>query len=161
MAALELIQQLAPHQLARMERDCPRIVIGAAGAAAAMFKPDSRLVVLDFDTIRDHGDEPVTLALILVHEATHARLTKCGIDYQSQRDRIERLCRRAERSFADRLPEKDRAHYRVYYDSQEVDPPDYSREAEIARTVAALRELGFRDWMIRPLEAYARRRLRR
>jgi hypothetical protein len=51
---------------------------------------------------------PLELAMMMVHEATHARLSQHGLAYVGEcRQRIERLCVAAEIAFAENVPESD------------------------------------------------------
>src|SRR5690606_19512626 len=50
-------------------------------------------------------DSPVSVAMTLAHEATHARINRLGGGYRDDnRDRIEILCTEAEIDLAARLP---------------------------------------------------------
>lgn len=52
----------------------------------------------------------LTLCMMIVHEATHARLANGGMRYVGdQRERIERLCVEAEIAFAERVPGSEEA----------------------------------------------------
>ena len=53
------------------------------------------------------------IASVIVHEATHARMERCGIGYaEDQRARIETVCFRRELAFAVRL-EVTAEHHRI------------------------------------------------
>ncbi len=55
--------------------------------------------------VRDANTSVAQVACAIVHEATHARLTRLGFRYEEpKRLRIEHICFGAERTFARRLP---------------------------------------------------------
>jgi hypothetical protein len=96
-SALELIAQLQPMRLGRIRRDLKRIVI--AKQVGASYWPNWRACAL---TPRGLDSEDIAgIALSIIHEATHARLDGCGIEYIADlRPRIERRCTEEEISFA-------------------------------------------------------------
>jgi hypothetical protein len=59
---------------------------------------DERYVLSETTTLEQ-------IALTIIHEATHARLERCGIDYDEKlRQRIEAVCLRREFAFVAKLP---------------------------------------------------------
>ena len=51
------------------------------------------------------SSRPELIASVIVHEATHARLMRCGIGYEEElRARVEKVCLRRELAFAAKLP---------------------------------------------------------
>lgn len=69
----------------------------------AEFKESLKACMLDERYVADSTLEQI--ASTIVHEATHARLAKCGIRYEKRlRSRIEAICLRRELTFAAKLP---------------------------------------------------------
>lgn len=99
-------------------------------------------------------DETVTIdrvAGVIVHEATHARIGRCGIPYsKALRGRIEVVCHREEIAFARRLPDgaliRHQAEQAI---ARPYDPTDMAfQRAENASTLEALRYLGAPPWSL-------------
>jgi hypothetical protein len=94
------------------------------------------------------------LASIIVHEATHARLGRCGIGYPEKlRFRIEMVCWRRELAFVSKLPnsaelEEQIVHTLHWYGSK---PEWFANESfhkrNLAGTLEALRYLGAPEWV--------------
>lgn len=96
-----------------------------------------------------------SLAATIVHEATHARLARCGFGYEEgMRSRIEAVCHRRELSFAARLPdsavlqqeiarmlERCRAHPEGYANER-------FRERRRQGAIDALRYVETPEWLI-------------
>lgn len=106
-------------------------------------------------------NRPEEIALIIIHEATHARLTRLGIGYdEAIRSRVEAICHRRELSFAKLLDDDQAIHVAGYY---LANPIDYSDEAVDSRNETAMladaRDIGFPLWIVRYVfRARAKRR---
>ncbi len=102
---LELIRARTPRRYERIKRDMRRVVIIAAGGPEYWPQVDGMALTRGKLT----SQSPEEVAFTIVHEATHARLWKTGIPYaRALRERIERMCVRAEVAFAQTLPDGDR-----------------------------------------------------
>lgn len=98
-AAMELIRDFDPNRFARIKRDLRRIFI--ARVVGAHFDPNMRSCFLP-DPLRRSA---LQLAGTIVHEATHARISGCGIPYRPEvRARIEATCVHAAANFLSRVP---------------------------------------------------------
>lgn len=101
--ALLLIKQYSPLQYSRVVRNLSRVWVGVLTHAGAEYKHSLNACMLDERYIAN--STPERLASTIVHEATHARLERCGIRYEENlRSRIEALCLRRELAFARKLP---------------------------------------------------------
>ena len=99
--ALELIQIHQPVRFTRILRDVRRIIV--ADVLGAEFWPHMGACALSAELL---GSGSLSVALALVHEATHARLHAARIPYDaSSRERIERICIRQEIIFAQQFPD--------------------------------------------------------
>ena len=104
-AAFRLIARHDPRRLARMVRDMPRIFVSPLLAGPAVYHERHRCCELEVGLAAAPETDAARLAVILAHEATHARLHRAGFAYvPATRYRIEQLCARAERALAERLP---------------------------------------------------------
>jgi hypothetical protein len=102
------VQLLATHdrrRFNRIRRDLKRVLVyWIPGSWGRYFAPLD-MCLLDAAFVADSATTHELLAATIVHEATHARLTKCGIGYDpSIQPRVERLCLQAELDFAAKLP---------------------------------------------------------
>ena len=90
------------------------------------------------------------IAAVIVHEATHARLWRCGFGYdEDERHRIEAICVRRELAFARRLP--DGRRLREFAQEALAISPRYwtnmaSHDRHVEGSVEALRYLGW-SWL--------------
>jgi hypothetical protein len=132
--ALELIRARAPRRSERLRRDVRRIVVIAAGGPE--YWPEADAIVVTRRTLDQSREE---VALVIVHEATHARLWAMGIPYiHALRGRIEHTCVRAEVAFAQTLPDAEGWTERL---QRKLETPWWTDDALRARRAAAWREL--------------------
>jgi hypothetical protein len=139
----------------RLIRDLERIwvvplvgALGNFGPAIASCKLDPRFVL---------AEPPEMIAAVIVHEATHARLRRCGIGYEEeQRARVEAVCIRQELAFAAKLPNGEQVReeaMRLF----EAKPEFWSNASlgERYHSAAAqtLGYVGFPEWLARTILA--------
>ncbi len=104
--ALRLIVRYGPRFHARLRRDVKRLLFNDMRGANYIAGLQTCRVGVDYP--------PLELAMMIVHEATHARLSKAGFKYVVRcRERIERMCVEAEITFAERVPGSEAAISRV------------------------------------------------
>lgn len=102
---------------------------------------------------------PVELAMMIVHEATHARLADEGRKYYGdQRENIERECVAEEIAFAKRIPGTEQvvARTEALIDHKWWTGKEYERSM-----LSELRVRGVPMWIARPLVSYASRKIQR
>lgn len=155
-AALRL---LATHSLAHLElvrRDLAGIFVIRI-AALAQYQT-TRLCLLDTDALVTRDMDPAVLASVLVHEATHARLHRLGIraGSLSERARHERVCLKAQRLAATRLPDS-RPTVEAIDIALEWPATIYSAGEYTRQLADRLREVGVPPWLVRAL-TFGRRR---
>jgi hypothetical protein len=161
--ALLLIRQFDALRYKRLTSDFERIWVRLLPAALASYHVALRTCQLDTRYVLADTTPVEMLAACIVHEATHARLRRCGIGYDEKlRQRVEEVCLRRELAFAARLP--DGANVRQAAEEALQTPPEFWRDEAFNEHFAAgnaetLRYLGVPAWLIRSLEAV--RRLRR
>jgi hypothetical protein len=95
--AVHLIETVDRHRFARIRRDLKHILVRqGTGAQYWLITGTCALGLADVQ----RRSVP-TIALMIVHEATHARLNNCGVyPWLSLRARLEHRCLKEERSFA-------------------------------------------------------------
>jgi hypothetical protein len=140
--ALRLIAIHDPRRFAKLTRDVRRIWVGATYNRGEWLSK-LRMCVLRFEYVVSPDTSPARLALILVHEATHARLDRLGCTYaEKDRAEVERICVRAEIALAERLPDgaplAENARGRL-----EFGPEMFTDAAFKARGERALKQLGW------------------
>jgi hypothetical protein len=78
-----------------------RVIVGPMPHIQAEWNESVRACLLDSTYVATSSTRSIDLALLLVHEAQHARLMRLGIPYKADtRLRVERSCIEAEREFA-------------------------------------------------------------
>ena len=133
-------------------------VFGTTIGSAAQWWRDEKLVVLQSEYAAAASTTSVALAVILVHEATHAWLERTGFQYVTeQRARLERICNRRALRLARRLPN---AEYLASWLQQEPREDRLTDEAFHQRAIAELVRLGLPLWFVQQLETWSKRRRR-
>ena len=104
--ALRLIKLYDPLQYARVIHSLDRVLVEVLPDASACFQRSLQACVLDERFVLAATSTPELLATTIVHEATHARLDRWGINYdEKERARIEAVCLRRELAFTAKLPQ--------------------------------------------------------
>ncbi|MBO0763938.1 MAG: hypothetical protein J2P50_05035 [Hyphomicrobiaceae bacterium] len=110
---------------------------------------------------------PQIIAATIVHEATHARLQRCGIGYdEERRSRIEAICFRREAALAMKLPNGGSVRETAERQLARCATSDFWTDAAFDTrfpdsAAEALRYLGAPEWLVRLLVRRWRRRQRR
>jgi hypothetical protein len=152
--ALDLIKTYDLPRYQRLIRDLDRIWVTVLPDSLAHFSESIRACVLDERHVRNEANSLGRIALSIVHEATHARLQRCGIGYDGEelRARVEAVCFRSERRFAAKLPNGHQlCQLADQYLGSYANPEHWTDEAFHTRyekgVVEATRYLGFPDWL--------------
>jgi hypothetical protein len=146
-SALNLIREYQPHRLARISRDVCRILV-VKQAAEAEFWPALKACVLTCGGLELDDDE---VALMIVHEAVHARIDARGIPYSRKlRERIEMACICEEIAFAELLPNGAK---RVSELRDQTKNPWWSNAELFDRRLSLFQQSGAPEWLVRGLRA--------
>jgi hypothetical protein len=146
--ALALIGRYDPVRYRRLLMDLRRIWVEPFSGAVGRYTHSDRTCWLNTDYVE--SGSVATIASVIVHEATHARLFRAGIGYEEAvRLRVERCCLRRQRSFADRIP----GGAGFVWQEEEFDRlPDYTdaavAERHRANTENELTRLGVPRWIV-------------
>jgi hypothetical protein len=141
--AFEAIVRYDARRWKRIRTDVRRILVSDSGGPE--FIPVLEGCLLSSGAILD--STTTQLALVVVHEATHARLCRAGVKPTfDRRNRVEQLCLRAEEDFAARLPDKDSALALVH---AKAAVPWWTDERLLSRREQELRLVGMPAWIIR------------
>lgn len=104
-AGLDILAETAPKQLERIPMLMLGVTVRPLPNRAAEWNAMLAVCQLDQHYLADSRATPVGVAAMIIHELTHARLDRAKILYTgTNRGRIERICRLAERNFLFRLP---------------------------------------------------------
>jgi hypothetical protein len=159
-SALLLMKQHSPLHYARLLCDLDRIWIYLLPHAAAEYHASINACVIDKRYIANLDTSVEQLASTILHEATHARLDRCGIRYEeARRTRIEAICCRRELALATRLPDSALLQEDVVQRLNWCQAnPDYFSDANFRelRThgeIEMLRHVGIPDRLIRVMPA--------
>jgi hypothetical protein len=156
--SLQLIKLHDPLRYKRVTSDLARIWVNLIPGYRAWYRNEFRMCELDERFVLADATTPETIASVIVHEATHARLMQCSIGYdESIRSRVEAICIRRQVAFTTRLPggadARDEAER-----SLGPRPPEFwtntaYRDRRNAGAVEALRHLGVPNYRIRAIFA--------
>jgi hypothetical protein len=103
--ALLLIKRHDPMRYRRLLSDLDRIWINLLPGPLGQYREELNLCELDERYVLAKETTPELIASVIVHEATHARLRRCGIGYDEPiQSRVEAVCFRRELAFANQLP---------------------------------------------------------
>ncbi len=155
--ALGLIKTYDRVRYNRLIRDLQRIWVLPLSGAVGAFSPPIACCKLDPRFVL--AEPPEMIAAAIVHEATHARLLRCGIGYgEDERASVEAVCVRRELAFAARLPNGERVREQAgrYLESC-ASPGHWSNasisERHLSAAVRTLRYVGVPDWLARTIIA--------
>jgi hypothetical protein len=155
MEALSLIERYDPLQYARVTHDLKRVWVNLLADARACFRRSLEACVLDERYVLAKTTTPEMIAKTIVHEATHARLERWGIEYEEKlRPRIEAICIRRELAFIAKLPNgqplQEEAARKLEWCVRNPDhfSPVSFRQRRDRGAVEALRYLGIPSWLI-------------
>ncbi len=149
--ALRLIIRHAPRVSARIRKDVKTLLF--ADVSGGRYLAGLRTSMIGVDYAR--RVPPLDLAMMFVHEATHARLARAGFRYLgARRERIERICIEAEIAFAERVPGSETAidSARALQENEWWTPERSGEDA-----IAELRRRGLPEWITRILLRLRRR----
>jgi hypothetical protein len=104
--ALDVIRTSDAHRYDRLLRDLRRIWVKVqTGGNTGCYNANLDACELDPRYLRREDLSPSDIASVIVHEGTHARLQRRGIEFsESLRNRVEAICRGQEWAFSERLP---------------------------------------------------------
>jgi hypothetical protein len=159
--ALHLIKEFDRSRYTQVVRDLDRVWVRLLPSELAHFDYTLRACVLDERFVLAETTEPNLIAAVIVHEATHARLWRCGIGYdEALRARVEAICVRRELAFASRLA--DGEHVRELA-QRALDSPSGLLDTDLKRRelkgfTRLLRHLGVPSCLVRLVLAIRLRR---
>ena len=155
-AALGLIKTHDRQRYDRIVADLDRVWVRLLTTYVAQFSPSWSACFLDERFVLGETTDTAHIAAAIVHEATHARLWRCGFGYDEEvRQRVEAVCVRREVAFANKLPEGERIRA-VAAEALALSPSYWTNVAAQERhyegSLQALHYLRY-DWLARPLLA--------
>lgn len=163
-SAMKLIADISPICYARIRRDFRGILVcGVEGVRAhnARWNRAVGMCELDTDYMCSADATPADVAATIIHEATHARLLRAGIDFEEERRaRVERACFRAEIRFAKRLPDGQPIIDAVKRNMQR-EQSFWTDDAFLQRDAGTLIKLGCPRWVVQLLKKIRERRAAR
>jgi hypothetical protein len=155
-AALGLIKTHDRQRYDRIVADLDRVWVRLLTTYVAQFSPSWSACFLDERFVLGDTTDAAHIAAAIVHEATHARLWRCGFGYDEEvRQRVEAVCVRREVAFANKLPDGERIRA-VAAEALALSPTYWTSVAAQERhyegSLQALHYLRY-DWLARPLLA--------
>jgi hypothetical protein len=156
--ALLLVKQHSPVHYSCIINNLERIWIFGLTHIGAQYNHSLKACVFDYRFLADPKTSTKLIASVIVHEATHARLERCGITYdEDRRVRIEAICLRRELALAARLPDSAELQQLIseHLAWNQANPNFFSdaqlRESHRNGAIEALRHVGAPDWFIRAI----------
>jgi hypothetical protein len=152
--ALLLIKQHSRLHYSRIVHELERVWVAVLPHRGGRYEKSLGACVLDDGYVAKATLEQI--ASTIVHEATHARLARCGIGYEEKlRSRIEAVCIRRERAFAIKLPNGEELQRKITSRLEwcVTNPEWYSneqlRERKEQGSIDALRYIEAPQWLLR------------
>jgi hypothetical protein len=132
------------------------MICGIAGGPN-YYQRAGRAIFLTLPTVL--ASAPASLAMTIVHEATHGRIIDRGIQYYVEnRDRIEGACVRQEAVFARSLPGGEAL---AAAEMRKLEQPWWSDQAILEGKLRMAKAEELPEWLIRFMERLLRRRAAR
>jgi hypothetical protein len=153
--ALSLIKTYDRVRYDRLGRDLERVWVQLLFGPRGRFNRSLNRCELDTRFVIAQASSPEMIASVIVHEATHARLSHCGFGYGEElRPRVEAICVRRELAFARRLPHGDRVREWAEAKLKWCEAPDHltdaARDDEFVKGgIEALHYAEAPAWMLR------------
>ena len=143
--ALRIIKTYDRIRYDRLRKDLSYIFITDLSFAYGQY--DVRLHACKLDTSFVRSRPAIDIALLIVHEATHARLFHYGIKYEEwRRPYVEAVCVRRELAFATKVPQGQRLQTKLFDKlSVVLQSPDYLKTSTMRRAEAVERKLIFKE----------------
>jgi hypothetical protein len=156
--ALCLIKDHSALHYYRVTKNLERIWVNLLPDASARYEESLNACVFDERFVLDPTTSVDRLAATIVHEATHARLDRCGVSYEIEfRTRIEAICVRRELAFARTLPSSTEFQAELMRTLEwcATNPEYFSdqnfHERDFDGRLKALDYLGMPRWLVRAL----------
>lgn len=150
--ALCLIKEYDRLRYGRITRDLDRIWVRLVPHYAGLYTAAYKLCELDCKFVARASID--VIASTIVHEATHARLRRCGIGGEEAiRARLEEVCLRREIAFAAKLPNGETLREMAEKGLEDYAVDELHTDAERTRLrrealIREFRELGLSEWTI-------------
>jgi hypothetical protein len=164
--ALCLIKAYDRLRYDRLTRDLERVWVRLLVTdALGGFNESVNACELDVRFVLAETSNPEAIASTIVHEATHARLMRCGIDYEEElRARVEAVCFRRELAFAAKLPNGEQVRERARRSLELCASHDYWTNTAFDQRyleggIEAARHVGLPYWLVRSVLALRALRL--
>jgi hypothetical protein len=153
--ALRLIKVYDRVRYNHLIRDLERVWVRPLPGICGRFNYSLSACELDPRFLLAETSFPEGIAAVIVHEATHARLQRCGIGYgEDLRARVEAVCIRRELAFAAKLPNGEQVREQAERALELGATRGYWTDADFYKRersgyIEMLRYVGLPDWLAR------------
>lgn len=132
--ALGVIARYDARRMARIRRDLRAVLVWpfVMPGTAGQYLDDDAICILNPEMVEKW--RAIQTAMIIVHEATHARLRHCAY-VPSSAGRIEQRCKKEEIAFASRLPGSERLQQLLWKEVEAVGSREYTAAARTSRAI--------------------------
>lgn len=147
--ALDLIHNVDRRRTDRLERDGVGIVL-APGYGHNAYSEGTNMIHLDLRLVEERST--ASLAVSIVHEATHARFARAGVHYNRRcAARMERRCIEEEIAFVQRQPHTSETEYAKWVCRRRalLAQPWWTRRGRLRALIPTLEAEGMPQWLIR------------
>jgi hypothetical protein len=152
--ALDLIKTYDRMRYERLTRDLERVWVRLLPDRLGSFNGSLNACELDVRFVLAGSSTTDVIASTIVHEATHARLHRCGVGYEEAlRARVEAICLRREIAFAAKLPNGEQVREQAKRTLELCSDPDYWTDGAFDErfaegSVETAEQVGIPLWLI-------------
>lgn len=144
--ALTVLEQASALRFHQLQSRGVRLYLTTGTGSA--YWPSLRACLIRVSTIQSLAVQEI--ALIIAHEATHARIDAQGVRVSVRnRERAERLCTRIEEEVAMEMPNASEQLARI---ARQRDLEWWTEEQRLTRGLDELRKLGCPEWLVGSLQ---------
>jgi hypothetical protein len=140
--ALFVVRDASPPVYRRIKRYVRQILVWPASYSAAL-----RPGTVQLSTAHLSIEDPLELASVLVHEATHLLINAWRVDSKRNADRVERLCVKEQTEVLRKCGPVGLVMADMF--DQRLGDPWWTNEARAKITDESLRDLGLPGWLQR------------
>ena len=157
-AALELLKTHDQRSLERIRLYAKAIWVHMGVPGYGAWNASQQLIELQDEYVMSEETTPPDVASTLVHEATHAWLTKRGIAYDAgQRARVEAVCYRTELVFLRRVSGVETELITQTEAQLDLEESTWRTGAYRSRELDRLTDLGVPKWLRSTIDWFAKR----
>ena len=147
--ALNLIKNYMPVYFSNLSNDINNITVMGLPTFRGQYIKALKVIEVYDEYVLSSDTSAEELASTIVHEAQHARLFRLGFGYdEHERERVEIICRKAERIFGKRIPNGQEIIDEVNSWLETDTSSHFTDQQFIDNNISGLRSLNVPEWFI-------------